>query len=484
MATRCGTAAGQQLQSWSLQRPVAVDLFAGVGGFSLGFEQAGFDVIAALEYDPIHAAAHRFNFPRCEVLCVDASLATEDDVRRTAARGLAAHHRAPTGGFEIDVVFGGTPCQGFSAGGKRRPEDSRNQLVFEFQRLVVALRPRYFVMENVPAMRSVIDPTFQDQTLLDGLIERFRKSGYNVLAPFVLNAAQFGVPQDRRRLFLVGARADCLLPSVPVPTTSPSRAARARNGWPESPERATCLLTPTVRDALAGLPDVDLFEELAASDSVVLTTSEMSRLDRVRNDYVRRLRGVAHDPADLSYRREWSQDVLTASMRTFHGASARRRFARTRPGHRESISRFLRLAPYGLSPTLRAGTGYDRGSFMAPRPLHPTRDRVISVREAARLHSFPDWFRFHVTKWHGFRQIGNSLPPLLGRAVAEQIGEALGASCVRPKEVVVLGPEHLLEWTPREATAHLRADPERVPSHRLRTRKKPKPQPASADSML
>jgi DNA (cytosine-5)-methyltransferase 1 len=99
-----------------------------------------------------------------------------------------------------------------------------------------------------------------------------------------------------------------------------------------------------------------------------------------------------------------------------------------------------------LCNTLRAGTDSARGAFTSPRPIHPSLPRVITVREAARLHSYPDWFRFHATKWHGFRQIGNSVPPLLGRAVATQIAAALGVTPNKPTAELQLGDPQLLTF--------------------------------------
>jgi DNA (cytosine-5)-methyltransferase 1 len=116
---------------------------------------------------------------------------------------------------------------------------------------------------------------------------------------------------------------------------------------------------------------------------------------------------------------------LTGCMRTVHTAKTIKRFGKTKQGAYEERGRFHRLAKGGLANTLRAGTGPAQGSFMAPRPIHPFQDRCITVREAARLHSFPDWFTFHPTKWHGFRQIGNSVPPRLARGVAESVRRAL-----------------------------------------------------------
>jgi DNA (cytosine-5)-methyltransferase 1 len=98
----------------------------------------------------------------------------------------------------------------------------------------------------------------------------------------------------------------------------------------------------------------------------------------------------------------------------------------------------MKLDPDGICNTLRAGTPSNRGAFTAPRPIHPFAPRCITVREAARLHSYPDWFRFHSTKWHGFRQIGNSVPPLLARSVAQQIMQVLDQQISKPEQVIQL----------------------------------------------
>ena len=114
------------------------------------------------------------------------------------------------------------------------------------------------------------------------------------------------------------------------------------------------------------------------------------------------------------------------------------RFSKTANGELEKISHFLKLDPDGICNTLRAGTPSNRGAFTAPRPIHPYAPRCITVREAARLHSYPDWFRFHSTKWHGFRQIGNSVPPLLARAVALKIMQTLETQISKPEEFIPL----------------------------------------------
>ncbi len=260
------------------------------------------------------------------------------------------------------------------------------------------------------------------KSFLIEIVETLTALGYEVVQPYqVLNAADHGVPQDRKRLFLLATRRGQAMPSYP------EGAARV-----------------TVQDALGDLPDADQFDELLSSDHVV------AKLGR-RSDYVRRLRGEIVDPTDFSHARHWNPRLLTSSTRTAHTELSRRRFRETQPGAIEPVSRFLRLDPAGVCNTLRAGTDSARGAFTSPRPIHPYLARVITVREAARLHSYPDWFRFHATKWHGFRQIGNSVPPLLARAVASRLIAAMSLRPQVPAEVWALGGEEALNFTMADA---------------------------------
>lgn len=408
-------------------RPKAIDLFAGAGGMSLGFEQAGFDIVASVEIDPIHCAVHKFNFPNTLTICADISNLTGESILESV--GLSKG--------EVDVIFGGPPCQGFSMIGKRLIDDPRNALVGHFARIVKEIRPRYFVMENVPGLT-----VGHAKQILNQFIEEFQDTGYGVLPYKVLNAANYGVPQNRRRVFVIGYRNDVKRPNYPVPITA-IRGKKGIDGLKES-ELPWC---PSIYEALADLPDIDFFEELLHSDSVPFKCQPKSK-------YASFLHGTLADPEDFSYPRVWNPDILTSSLRTNHTAASRERFAQTPGGEVEKVSRFFKLHNEGISNTLRAGTDSKRGAYTSPRPIHPVFNRVISVREAARIHSFPDWFRFHVTKWHGFRQVGNSVPPLLARAVAKEIVRAIGVNPEKPKESLVLGDEDLLKMDMTEAAQY------------------------------
>jgi DNA (cytosine-5)-methyltransferase 1 len=204
---------------------------------------------------------------------------------------------------------------------------------------------------------------------------------------------------------------------------------------------------PTVFDAIGDLPDIDRFPELLNCDVLEYPLNGGS-------EYALKLRGALPDTSNYSHPRQHDSAKLTGSLRAEHTQKSRDRFSNTEPGKTEPISRFLRLAKNGVCNTLRAGTATDHGAFTSPRPIHPIWSRCISVREAARLHSYPDWFRFHRTIWHGFRQIGNSVPPLLARAIGAEVIRSLGIQPTRPPKRVVPGLDSLATLTMREAAAH------------------------------
>ena len=395
-----------------MARPIGVDLFSGAGGMSLGFEQAGFDVKAAVEIDPIHAATHKFNFPDCAVLTKSVTEVSGREIRSVSGIDDAT----------VDVVFGGAPCQGFSLIGQRALDDPRNSLVKDFVRIVVELDATSFVFENVKGLT-----VGKHRKFLFELIEEFEGHGYDVQKDWrVLNAADYGVPQDRQRLILMGVKRGRTLPTYP----------------------ATIPVRPTCGDALGDLPDAETFEVLNYTDSVDVANWATP------SPYAKPLRGVGNDAWMFGHPRKWNPTRLTSSARTEHTEITRRRFAATDEGRIEPISRLFKLPSDGVSNTLRAGTDAARGAFTSPRPIHYRYNRCVTVREMARLHGFPDWFRLHATKWHGARQVGNSVPPPLARAVAEQIVKALSIQPSRPTEAIPLGDEALLQMDMSSASAY------------------------------
>lgn len=406
-------------------RPLGIDLFAGAGGMSLGFEQAGFEVAAAVEIDPVHCAVHKFNFPQTVMIPRSVAELTGAEIRKLAG----------IGNKKVDCVFGGPPCQGFSLIGQRVLDDPRNSLVLDFVRLVAELDAQTFVFENVKGLT-----VGKQRAFLDELVAAFEKRGYTVRMPWrVLDAAHYGVPQHRQRLILFGAKKGTTVPDYPLAISNPADGKRHMQGLPTG---------PNCKDAIGDIPDAERFETLMDSDAVKTAAFKKP------SSYAAEMRCMTNDAWHFGEVRDWSPAMLTSSARTTHTEISQRRFSETTPGDVEPISRFFKLSPVGLSNTLRAGTDGARGAFTSPRPIHYEHDRCITVREMARLHGFPDWFRFHATKWHGARQIGNAVPPPLARAVASTVVKALGVKPKRASGTLELGDTTLLYLELSEAAEH------------------------------
>ncbi len=378
-------------------KPTSIDLFAGVGGLTLGFRAAGIHTSHAVDIEASCAEVFPRNFP--EVEFIQRSVAEFTDLEIEAL--------APNG---IDVVAGGPPCQGFSLIGLRDPDDERSKLVFEFRRFVNILRPKYFVMENVPGMLSA-----ERGRWIEELIKQLDGDGYTVSDPTILNASEFGVPQERKRVFLLGTRKDISAHlEAPVPTHwSPRTKNIGENGV------SGRIAFISVRDAIEDLPDIEKHDRLIEEHTVAYDKEPHS-------EYARMMRGVGNfknffgvPPLD------WDPSICSNCKRIVHGEVLRGRFLETPQGVTVPISRLFKLKWDDVANTLRAGTPSSRGSYSSPRPVHPEEPRCVSVREGARLQGFPDWFDFHPTKWHGFRQVGNSVSPIVAKAVGEKIIEAL-----------------------------------------------------------
>jgi DNA (cytosine-5)-methyltransferase 1 len=414
------------------RRPVAVDLFAGAGGFSIGMEQAGFDIAVAVEKDPIHAAVYRYNKPNTNVLCANVIEVSGENILKALEEWALCNGYSSNNLPNISLVYGGPPCQGFSSIGKRQVDDRRNNLLFEFMRIVRELQPDYFIIENVPGLLS-----HKYSRLVQRLLDDFKYAGYQITEPLqILDASNFGVPQKRRRVFILGNRNGIEpLCYPPVQILSVAEAI-------------------TVRDAIADLPNLDDFDELLHRDWVQLSGAQLYQMQTRASDYAKRLRNLIPDEGNFAYPRWWNPRLLTSSMRTEHESSSTLRFKAVAPGKMEQTSRLKRLHWAHQCYTLRAGTDAQRGAHTSARPLHPEYPRVISVREAARLHSFPDWYRFHVTKWHGFREVGNAVPPMLARSLGKQVITVLSHTPTVPETTLELGDPNLLEFDNNRAVMH------------------------------
>ncbi len=389
----------------------------------------------------MHAATHAFNFPQCEILCRDASKLRAAEVLEAAERGFMRLHPGVPWPGQLDALIGGPPCQGFSVGGKREQNDERNDLLPHFVRLVEELKPRTFCLENVAGL---LEERFDD--MREEAFGRLRGAGYALSGTEKpVNSLSFGVPQSRRRVIVLGALGEAA-PSRPVEVEAKI----------------------SVEEAFEGLPSPSGYAELLDADEVELRLEDIERRSAIKSAYARTLAGVDALIGDRSRPRLWEPSLLTGSRRTTHTEDTVARFAATPLNTVEPKSRLYRLPLDGPSRTLRAGTGSERGSHTSPRPIHPREDRVITVREAARLHGYPDWFRFHTTNWHGHRQVGNSVPPPMARAVAVALLGSLGHSPTALRSSVPLGEPTLLTMSRTTAPTAFDVFADDLPAPRTR----------------
>jgi DNA (cytosine-5)-methyltransferase 1 len=363
-----------------------VDLFSGCGGFSLGAELAGFRSLAAIDIDPTLQSAYRRNFPNSRA------------IQASVAELQAADWRQLIGNQRPDLVIGGPPCQGFSFIGKRQKDDPRNTLIHHFYRQVSILRPKVFIMENVEGLLSE-----ENRDVLSSAIETVAGT-YTVLKPMLVNAADYGAATARKRVVVIGYD-PAELGDLSHETFAPAALAK----------RAT------VRDAISDLPNPvpEIKDDFGWQKYPKRRVEELSA-------YASQLRACAPNGlGSAEYNERHKGGAVSGMNLTRHRADIARRYAAVPAGKSDPITKSYKLDWNGQSPTIRAGTGADKGAFQAVRPLHPKLGRVITVREAARLQGFPDWFTFHPTKWHSFRMIGNSVSPFVSNALMARLAERL-----------------------------------------------------------
>ena len=345
-------------------KPRVIDLFAGVGGLSLGFEKKGFEVVLANEYDASIAASYIANHKNTKMIVGDiTSLDLEDTFGKMAGK--------------VDVVIGGPPCQGFSQKGQRKTiHDERNFLFKYYVSVVELVKPKYFVMENVPNLLTVEGGYFRHE-----IEELFNKLGYS-LEYGVLNASDYGVPQNRRRAVIIGKLGGDA-PKLPIPQGN----------------------KVTIWDAISDLAYLESGEG----------SEEQEYKFPAESDYEKMLR------ADSS--------ILFNHIATKHSPLALERLALIPPNAGREVlpeehltksiysGTWTRMKKDEISVTIT--TRFDTPS--SGKFTHPFLNRAITVREAARIQSFPDDFHFVGNKGSQMKQVGNAVPPLLAAAIAEVI---------------------------------------------------------------
>lgn len=374
-----------------------VDLFSGAGGLTFGFyynlingefvRNENSNVVFANEFDNAAAEAFRLNFPDVNMINKNIKELSEEEVRTLI------------GEDEIDIIIGGPPCQSFSTIGKRIYDD-KAKLYNEYYRMLSVVRPRMFLFENVKGMLSMRDEN--GNLVIDDIATKFRNIndnlGYNIQYS-VLNAVNFGVPQYRERVFIIGIRNDLNIE------------------W-QFPERLDNIPFISLQEAISDLPIVHPGEDVR----------EYTRHE-VENDYQRLMRG--------------NNDQLTCHFSGIYGDKIQTVINHVIPG--EGKNYINHLVDQGiLEEQYRLTSGYSNtyGRLHAHQPcttitknlstpsglrcIHYIQNRALTPREGARIQSFPDWFQFHGFTTEVKTQIGNAVPPLLAIKIAELIEELIG----------------------------------------------------------
>lgn len=367
--------------------PIVIDLFAGAGGLSLGSSRAGFTVSAAVEIDKHAIASHISNFP--QTVHIQRDITTLSGKEILTLSGLSKK--------DVVGIIGGPPCQGFSSIGHGDVGDVRNQLFVKFFEIVSEIRPIFFVAENVP---GIMNEKYNDIRK-----KAFSKiNGYTLLEPILVDASDYGAPTTRTRYFFIGYLKSKKISDISIEDFENCKVNDA--------------VKTNVLQALEGIPCNIKYSPRCSGIKKLM--KGYLPTNHTQSDYFyQRVTGMIPDGiGNVEYIEKYKQNrIINGCLATKHSAEVRKRYSKLKYNQQDKISKSKRLNPTGFCPTLRAGTGADKGSYQAVRPIHFKYNRVITPREAARLQGFPDWYKLPDTIWHSFRQIGNSVSPI----VAEQI---------------------------------------------------------------
>lgn len=340
-----------------------IDLFCGCGGLSYGFERAGFNILLGIDNDKKALETFELNHHGAKSICADITeVHYERDIKPLI------------GEKTVDVIIGGPPCQGMSLSGPRKFDDPRNKLYLSYIRLVDEIRPQIFVIENVPGLVGLFGGKIKDS-----IIEKFTDMGYAIQYK-ILCASDYGVPQSRKRVVFVGSRIGDFK-------------------YPEPQERViTCSM------ALSDLPP--LIDELGDEEMEYYTeeSNDYQRLMRMRSYTVRNHIAASHS--------DKVKDIIALVPDGGNYKDLPEEYAHTRNFH-VAWTRFASNKP---APTIDTGHRHH---------FHYKYNRVPTVRECARLQSFPDDFIFLGNKTQQFRQVGNAVPPIMAQEIAIRVKEAL-----------------------------------------------------------
>ena len=378
--------------------PNVIDLFAGAGGLSLGAARAGFNVTAAVEIDTHAIASHKVNFPNTAHIQQDIMQLDGPTLLKYA--GLQRH--------ELTGIIGGPPCQGFSSIGHGNVSDIRNRLFVKFFQIIKELQPLFFVAENVPGIMNAKYDAIRDEAFQ-------HVKNYHLLPPICIKANEYGAPTVRTRYFFIGYLDDPRIGPFTVDDIVEMQV----------PEE----LRTNVKAALEGIQgDIRYRNKNSSGLRTLLQSYCDPNTHRTQSDFFyQRVTGmIPNGIGDEAYIKLYQKKrIVNGCYPTKHAPEIRMRYAKLAPGQQDKISKSTRLNPDGFCPTLRAGTGPEKGSYQAVRPIHYHYARVITPREAARLQGFPDDYEFIGTQADQYKMIGNAVPPIFSKVLGDAVYELL-----------------------------------------------------------
>ena len=354
----------------------AIDLFCGCGGFSYGFEMAGFNMCLGIDMWKDATITYKYNFPNATTI--------NEDITKVSANDIL--NKLNMEADEIDVIIGGPPCQGFSVSGKRMIDDPRNKLYKSFVNLVREIRPKIFVMENVPGLIKLFGGKVKEEVLKD-----FTALGYAVDVA-QLSADNYGVPQQRKRVFFVGINKE------KIQNTE-------KFIFPEQTHGDGKMSVVTCKDAISDLDFVPVDKSLG---------EDIEYAKDAENSYQQKMRAG-------------SNSIKNHSI-TIHQKKTRDIIALVPDGGN------YKDLPLDLQETRKVHIAWTRMNSQKPcftidtghnHHFHYKENRVPTVRESARIQSFPDTFEFIGIKTSQLKQVGNAVPPLLAKAIGEQVKKVI-----------------------------------------------------------
>jgi DNA (cytosine-5)-methyltransferase 1 len=364
----------------------SIDLFAGAGGLSEGFRMEGFHILTANDFDKDAAETYKFNHPEVNFL--------DGPIQNITGEALLSKAEIKKG--DLDVLVGGPPCQAFSVYNHQRGfHDERSGLFREYIRLVDALEPKVIVMENVTGMSSL-----ENGKAINEIYNSLKKLNYNIEHK-ILKAEEYGVPQERRRIIFIGVQAGYVVQ------------------WPEQTHSKDAnkglIKFNTVWDAISDLPALEIDNGFEEGVYINEPLSNLQKCLRKKSNYIFNHYAPHLTPINMQRMQFIPQGGSWRDIPQYLLPDGMKRAKRS-----DHTKRYGRLMKDGLSSTILTRCDPHWGAY-----IHPTQNRTLTVREAARLQTFPDRIKFFGSRVEQYRQVGNAVPPLLGKAIAKAVKKIL-----------------------------------------------------------